>query len=281
MINAVQKIADILKEHQIEDAKLEARMMIASVLNIDENNLFFTCPEPNAEQKKQLEELVAKRINHYPLCKLLGKKGFYKYDFVVSEDVLSPRPDTEILVEAAIAYAKKMNAQKILDLGTGSGCIILSILGDVEKLKGIALDFSEKAIAIAKQNAQHLGLENRIKFIHGSWFDEEIVSSLGNDFDIIVSNPPYIPSQDIENLEEEVKNHDPLPTLDGGIDGMDHYRKIAAISYQMLKEKGYVFLEGGIGQEKQIAQIFEKERFILDNILKDYGGINRCIILKK
>lgn len=281
MINAVQKIAEILKAHQIEDAKLEARMMVASVLNLEANDLFFSCPELNAEQDKQLEELVAKRINHYPLCKLLGKKGFYKYDFVVSEDVLSPRPDTEILVEAAIAYAKKMNAQKILDLGTGSGCIILSILGDVEKLKGLALDSSEKAIGIAKQNAQHLGLENRIKFIHGSWFDEEIVSNLGNDFDIIVSNPPYIPSQDIEHLEEEVKNHDPLSALDGGVDGMNHYRKIAAISYQMLKEKGYVFLEGGIGQEKQIAQIFEKEGFILDDILKDYGGINRCIILKK
>ena len=281
MTNAVQNIAEILKSHQIEEPKLEARMMVASVLNLDANDLFFDCPELNAEQEKQLAELVEKRIKHYPLCKLLGKKGFYKYDFIVSEDVLSPRPDTEILVEAAINYAKENKAKKILDLGTGSGCIILSVLGDVADLSGVALDASVKALNIAAQNADNLGLANRIKFVHGSWFDEDISSSLGTDFDLIVTNPPYIPSKDIENLDEEVKAHDPLLALDGGEDGLKDYRQIAKISYPMLKEGGKIFIEGGIGQEKQIADVFAKEGFGLSTILKDYGGINRCIILKK
>lgn len=281
MTNAVQNIAEILKSHQIEEPKLEARMMVASVLNLDANDLFFDCPELNAEQEKQLAELVEKRIKHYPLCKLLGKKGFYKYDFIVSEDVLSPRPDTEILVEAAINYAKENKAKKILDLGTGSGCIILSVLGDVADLSGVALDASVKALNVAAQNADNLGLANRIKFVHGSWFDEDISSSLGTDFDLIVTNPPYIPNKDIENLDEEVKAHDPLLALDGGEDGLKDYRQIAKISYPMLKEGGKIFIEGGIGQEKQIADVFAKEGFGLSTILKDYGGINRCIILKK
>lgn len=281
MTNAVQKIADILKAHQIEEPKLEARMMVSFVLGIDANALFFNCPELNKEQENKLNNLVQKRINHYPLCKLLGKKGFYKYDFIVSEDVLSPRPDTEILVEAAISYSKASHAKKILDLGTGSGCIILSVLGDVKDLSGVALDSSFKALEIARKNAQNLGLQNRVNFVQGSWFDEDIVSRLGNDFDIIVSNPPYIPSQDINGLEEEVKSHDPLLALDGGEDGMKDYRQIARISYSLLKLGGKIFLEAGIGQEMQISQIFEREGFTTSEILKDYGGINRCIILKK
>lgn len=281
MTNAVQKIAEILKAHQIEEPKLEARMMVASVLNLGTNDLFFSCPELNVEQEKQLAELVEKRLNHYPLCKLLGKKGFYKYDFIVSEDVLSPRPDTEILVEAAIKYAKENKAQKILDLGTGSGCIILSVMGDVAGLNGMALDSSEKALKIAEKNAEKLGLENRVKFEKGNWFDKDIVRRLGQDYDLIVTNPPYIPTGDIQNLEEEVKAHDPLQALDGGADGMLHYKQIAKVGYVMLKEGGQIFIEGGIGQEKQISDIFAKEGFSLINILKDYGGINRCIILKK
>ena len=281
MTNAVQKIAEILKARQIEEPKLEARMMVASVLNLEANDLFFDCPKLNAEQEKQLAELAEKRLNHYPLCKLLGKKGFYKYDFIVSEDVLSPRPDTEILVEAAINYAKENKAKKILDLGTGSGCIILSVLGDVEGLTGVALDVSVNALDIAEKNADNLGLRNRIKFVCGSWFDKGISSSLGTDFDLIVTNPPYIPSKDIENLAEEVKSHDPMQALDGGEDGLRDYRQIAKISYPMLKDGGKIFIEGGVGQEKQIADIFVKEGFGLNTILKDYGGINRCIILKK
>ena len=281
MTDAVQKITEKLKAHQIEDAGLEARLILAFVLGVDENELFFACPPLNEDQEKRAEELVQKRLQHYPLCKLLGQKGFYKYDFIVSEDVLSPRPDTEILVEAAIKYAKEKGAKKILDLGTGSGCIILSVLGDVASLNGVALDSSEKAIKIAAQNAQKLGLENRVKIAKGSWFDVDIVSRLGQDFDLIVTNPPYIPTQDIADLAEEVKAHDPMQALDGGEDGMVHYKQIAKVGYQMLKKGGKIFIEGGIGQEKQIADIFVKEGFLLVDILKDYGGINRCIILKK
>ena len=281
MINPIQEIATELRANQIENSHLEARMIVAYVLNIKENELIFSCPPINDEQEQKIQEIVKKRINHYPLCKLLGRKGFYKYDFVVSEDVLSPRPDTEILVEAAITYAKENKVQKILDLGTGSGCIILSILGDIENSYGIALDASIKALDIAAKNANNLGLENRIKFIHGSWFDKDIISRLGTDFDMIVSNPPYIPSDDIESLTEEVRIHDPIKALDGGKDGMEHYRKIAEIAYPLLKSGGEIFLEGGVDQEKEIADIYQKSGFTLKNILKDYGGINRCIILKK
>ena len=256
-------------------------MILAHILQKDISELYFSCPELSPKQEQEAMAIVQKRLLHWPLCKLLGEKGFYKYNFAVSEDVLSPRPDTEILVEAAIKCAKEVSAQRILDLGTGSGCIVLSVLADVDSLQGVAVDVSAKALQIAEKNAQNLGLRKRVRFVNKSWFDADFVSVLGQDFDIIVSNPPYIPSKDIAGLDSEVKEHDPLLALDGGADGLVHYRKIAKTAFAMLKAGGFIFLEGGIDQEKQIADIFEQAGFSLQHILKDYGGINRCIILKK
>ena len=256
-------------------------MILAHILQKEMSEIYFSGFKLTPKQEQEAKSIVQKRILHWPLCKLLGEKGFYKYNFVVSEDVLSPRPDTEILVEAAIKCAKDMSAQRILDLGTGSGCIILSILADVDSLQGVAVDVSDKALQVAEKNAQNLGLTKRVHFVNKSWFDADFVSTLGQDFDIIVSNPPYIPSKDIAGLDSEVKEHDPLLALDGGADGMVHYKQIAKTAFAMLKAGGFIFLEGGIHQEKQIADIFEQAGFSLSHILKDYGGINRCIILKK
>ena len=281
MTDLISEIAAKLKQFGIEDSRYEARLILAHVLEMDEDELYFNCPMPNVAQQHQLEEIVSRRTEHYPLCKLLKRKGFYKYDFYVDEDVLSPRPDTEILVEAAIKYAKENQARKILDLGTGSGCIILSVMGDVEALQGVALDASKKALDIAQKNAQKLGLEQKIAWIEGSWFDDKIAEKLGQNFDIIVSNPPYIPSSEISDLSPEVREHDPKMALDGGKDGLEHYRQIAKLAEKIISPQGKIFLEGGAGQAEDIAEIFEKQGFSKEEILQDYGGINRCIILKK
>ena len=268
-----QSLVIALRDAGSDSPLLEARI-IAEYLN---NN----SSEWTVEQKKIAEKIIAERSKHKPLCKILGEKGFYKYNFIVSEDVLSPRPDTEILVEAAIAEAKQTDISSILDLGTGSGCIILSILGDIETLQGVAVDVSSKALDIAKSNAERLNLSSRVSFIQASWFDEDLPERLGHKFDLIVSNPPYIATHEIAELEAEVRDYDPLSALDGGEDGFFHYRQIAKLSAKIINQGGLIMLEGGLNQEQKIADIFIAAGFSLQKILADYSGINRCIILKK
>lgn len=279
MNNILTDITRRLSAYGVDSPRLEARLLLRHVLGTE-------AFEPddivlNPEQKDELDSLLEKRLAHTPLDKLLGEKGFYKYDFIVSEEVLSPRPDTEILVEAAVAAASKIASPRILDLGTGSGCIILSILGDVRAASGTAIDASVQALDIARANAEKLELNERVKLVHASWFDEDLASKVNPPFDIIVSNPPYIPSAEIADLDVEVKDHDPLSALDGGEDGLCHYRRIAEVGYNFLRDGGLIFLEGGLNQDKEIAEIFISAGFSCQNILKDYGGINRCIILKK
>lgn len=277
----LEEITEILKRGNIDMPQFEARMIAASVLSINVDTFLFTPPAATESQVEQMKKMAEERLTHKPLCKILGAKGFYKYDFVVNEHVLSPRPDTEILVEAAIKEAKKISAKNILDLGTGSGCIILSIMGDVPELKGWAVDASSQAMKVAKINSGRLGLDSRMTFLQASWFDENLPKLLGTKFDIIVSNPPYIPSAEIQMLDPEVKNYDPLSALDGGADGLSHYRRIAELCPQILNDGGAIFLEGGQHQEKSITDIFENKGFRLVEIIPDLSGINRCIFLKK
>lgn len=277
----IDETASTLKEAGIENARLEARIIFAHLLGCEIGNLSFCSSDPELLNEDKLKEIVSARLSHRPLDKILGIKGFYKYDFKVSEDVLSPRPDTEVLVEAASKYLKQNPESKILDLGTGSGCIILSLLSDYPQAKGVALDVSRKALEIAKMNAYQLGVDKQVTFVEGSWFDKDVVSKLGRNFDIIVSNPPYIPSSDISKLEKEVREHDPLRALDGGEDGLRDYRQISFLIHDLLIENGLLFLEVGIYQSAEVVKIFEKAGLELVKILKDLGGIERCVILKK
>lgn len=281
MRHFLEEISRRLAGAGIENPRSEARLLAASVLKTDAGSLLFGDRVLNPDEKEQINTLVNQRLRHKPVCKILGRKGFYKFDFKVSEDVLSPRPDTEVLVEAAIEAAQKLKKPKILDLGTGSGCIIISVLADVPQAEGTAVDKSEKALAVAKENAENLQVDSRLKFINAGWFDDGFAGLVGTGYDIIVSNPPYIPSADIAGLEEEVRNYDPLMALDGGADGMKHYRKIVETAAEILKPEGLIFLEGGINQERQIEEIFVGFGFSVLRIIKDLSGINRCIILKK
>lgn len=235
-------------------------------------------PMINDEEKEKIEKLVQRRCSHEPLDKIIGKKEFYKSTFKVSTDVLSPRPDTEILVEAALDLIPINKPYKILDLGVGSGCILLSILKDRTQTQGVGVDISIKAIDIAKENAQTLGVENAVEFINADW---NTLAFDYSEFDIIVSNPPYIPQKELGELDIEVKNYDPLIALDGGNDGLKCYYELAKKIPYWLKKEGYVLLEVGYNQAKTVAQIFEKEGLKTIKIIPDLAGINRCVVLKK
>jgi release factor glutamine methyltransferase len=195
--------------------------------------------------------------------------------------VLSPRPDTEILLENALKYAPKDKKIKILDLGTGSGCLLISLLKELPLAYGVAADVSESALNVAQKNAANLNVSERIKFIHADWFSPDFCSLIGNTFDIIVTNPPYIPTNDINDLDDEVRLFDPLLALDGGTDGYASYRKIASLIPLLLKSKGYIFIEAGMGQALHINDIFAGFNLQPIDIVPDLAGIDRCIILQK
>ncbi len=262
----------------VESSDYELRLLLAAAMGVDSlclNDI------PNAEQTALFEQMLQKRLQHMPVDKILGHRGFYKYDFKVNTDVLSPRPDTETLLEEALDCIKADGAATVLELGVGSGCIITSLLAETPSLQGTGVDISAPALRVARQNADMLGVMPRLKLLNASWFDADFLSLFSQRFDIIVSNPPYIPSAEIPSLEEDVKNYDPLPALDGGSDGLDSYRRIAELAPRLLTEQGRILLEVGENQAHDVAAIFVGAGLKLAKIRNDLSGIERCVSLKK
>lgn len=235
-------------------------------------------PQISLEETAQARNMLARRLQNEPLDKIIGQREFYKSVFKVNENVLTPRPDTEILVESALSLIPQTSRWQILDLGTGSGCILLSLLAERPYCIGTGIDLSAKALEVATENAENLKLAHRTEFINKSWTEENFIKG---QYDIITSNPPYIPSQEINTLEPEVKNYDPLTALDGGADGLNCYREIAAIAPLILKDNGYILLEVGYNQAEDVMRIFSNSGLKPQKIVPDLAGINRCVILKK
>ena len=252
-----------LNDNGVDASSFEIKLLLAEALDTDVSGLTFYNSEISASQLQKFEEYIEKRKNFCPVDKILGKKNFYKLEFEVNNDVLSPRYDTEILIDETLKLFNPTDEIKILEFGTGSGCIVISLLDELKNATAFGVDISEKALKITKTNAIKNNVAGRLTLINASWFDEDIINRINQKFDIIISNPPYIPSKDIETLDNEVKNFDPLVALDGGEDGLRDYRKICELSEKMLKNNGYLVFEAGINQAD------------------DYNCINRCVIFKK
>lgn len=280
MANIFDDLVQQLANAGIESPRLEARLLLAEVLNKEPSEIFADI-ELAPAQDKSLQNLLQRRLSHEPLDKILGKRDFYRATFKVSDKVLSPRADTETLVEAALQLLPNDNPTTILDLGTGSGCIIESLLLERPSAQGVAVDISAEALKVAKENAENLGVANRLKFIQASWFYADFAPRLAQKFDLIVTNPPYIPTKDIATLMPEVQKYDPLLALDGGTDGFDSYKRIAELAPILLKDGGYILLEAGIGQAEQIAEIFATHGLQHIATEKDLAGIKRCVVMRK
>jgi len=215
---------------------------------------------------EELNSFIQRRLAGEPVAKIIGEKGFWKDEFIVSKDVLDPRPDSETLIEAVLKkFPDKEVNLRILDLGTGCGCLLLSLLGEYKNATGVGLDISEKALDIAQQNSH----TDRATFIQRDMRQD--LSDLGT-FDIMISNPPYIPTAEIQTLEREVKDYDPLLALDGGPDGLNFYRTLAT---QHLAQN--LFIEIGKDQETQIISLFEAGGWHFIQSWKDFGGIVRIL----
>ena len=218
-----KKITKILAEGGIETNSLDARIILREIFNFDEKELILNSDLILSESKiSKVQKIITRRLNFEPVSKIFGKRDFYNSTFSISDDVLDPRPETENIVEIANNFILEKGYESFIDLGTGSGCIILSILKENKNLTAVGVDISIDAINIAKKNSKDMNLEKRSSFLVSNW-----LSSIYNSYDLIISNPPYIPSDEIITLSKTVKNFDPLISLDGGQDGLKCYKEIA------------------------------------------------------
>ena len=279
--NLLKEVAEKLKIANIDNPRLDSRIIISEALQINYDEILFSQKQISSDEQDIVWAMIDKRIAHMPVCKIIGKKDFYKSSFIVNEDVLSPRPDTETLVEAVVNSNHIKTAKSIIDLGTGSGCILLSIMGDYPQLSGIGVDVSDKALVVAKKNAELLNISENVEFVQASWFDDDFLTKIGTRFDVIVSNPPYIPINDMDSLDEEVRCFDPSLALSDFDDGLKHYKQIAIVANELLFNKGFIYLEVGINQSVDVRKIFEKENLKHIDTLKDLGGIERCLVFQK
>lgn len=266
-----------LEQEGILTSKLDVKILLSFLLDIDSKELIMYFNQ-HIDRKfiNNFEQLLKRRLNREPIANIVNKKSFWSYDFFVNENVLTPRSDSEILVEAVLSNYNNMNENlNILDLGTGSGCLILSLLKMYKNATGLAIDISDKALQVAKQNAKNLKVEN-IQFLKNNWND-----NIEEKFDIIISNPPYIPTKEIKELEPEVSKFNPLLALDGGEDGLNCYRYLAKSLDKNLKENTKIFLEIGKNQEKDIEKIFNENGYKLLKMYKDLAEINRILCFKK
>lgn len=270
-----------LSAHQVETSAYEIKLLLAEVLGCNAGSVLSYPRGLTERQLRQFEEFVALRRRHVPADKIIGHRGFYKYEFAVNSDVLSPRPDTEVLVEAAIRGALAENSRTVLELGVGSGCVILSVLADCPQLSGTGVDISDAALAVARRNAETMGLAQRLDLRRSDWFAADFAAQFASGFDMVVSNPPYIARKEILSLDAEVRDYDPRAALDGGEDGLDSYRRIAALAPQLLNEGGRIYLEVGESQAREVSALFAANGLTPEKILKDLGGVERCVILKK
>lgn len=271
--------ADILDKHNVESARLEAEILLAHTLNVGRLYLYIN-PEQTISQEQidEYNKLIERRTHHEPTAYIIGHREFMDLDLIVNEDVLIPRPETEVLVESVIDHLNdNTGIIKIADIGTGSGAIAISLAKSLPSAAVEAVDISEKAINVAMMNIGKYNLLGRITLHLG-----DMLSPLnGKKFNAIVSNPPYIPSKVIDTLQAEVKDYEPSTALDGGADGLDFYRLLFRESPKFLIDGGFLAVEIGFDQAESVKKLAEAEGHFKDiEIIKDLSKNDRVIIAK-
>jgi release factor glutamine methyltransferase len=274
--NTINKGSLILKKNSINSNLLDAELILSNIMKVDRKYLLLNDNlHVSKENRKKYYHAIKRRSKKEPVAYILGKREFWSIDFPVNKSVLIPRPETELLIHEVIKFikSKKIN---ILDIGTGCGCILISLLKEFNLSKGVGLDISSKAINLASKNAKKLNILNRASFKVG-----DIDSFFYGKYDLIVSNPPYIAIKELKNLSKEITNYEPLSALNGGIDGLDLIRKVIYKSKKLLKKSGILAIEIGNNQYKQVSKILIKDGYKEVSKVYDFNNNVRCIISTK
>lgn len=263
----------------VDSPRLDAEVLLSHVLDKERIYLYVHFDEPlEKDELARYREMIKKRVLRMPVAYIIGSREFMGLPFRVTPAVLIPRPDTEILVQAALDRLKGQEQPLLADIGTGSGAVCLSLLHYLPELRAMTVDISPEAVAVAQENADALGVADRIAFFTG-----DLLAPLqGEVFDAIVSNPPYIPDGDIAGLEPEVRTYEPMNALAGGADGLDFYRRLIKEGTPFLRAGGFMAFEAGIHEAAAIAELASAEPVLgKTEILKDYAGIDRVVVLWK
>ena len=267
----------ILKKNLIKSAKLDSEILMAEVIQKDRKYIILNLGE-NLKPKiyKNFQYLIEQRSKGKPIAYLLGKKDFWKYEFKVGDNILIPRPDTEIIIDQILGITKFKSKLNILDIGVGSGCILLSILKEKKNFYGTGIDISKKCTDIAKINAFNLGLLNRVRF-----FKSDVDNFNYGKYDLIISNPPYINRYGLKYLEKDIVNFEPKLALDGGLEGLSEISKVIKKSSELIKKNGKLVLEIAFDQKNKVKRLLFKKGFYINKVIKDYAKNDRCIISTK
>jgi release factor glutamine methyltransferase len=270
---ALLRAKTLLIKADVPTPSLDARLLMQHILQLEHADLIANeNRQLTDDQAGTFQSHVTRRLKGEPVSRIMGTREFYGRDFKTSPAVLDPRPDTETLITLCLEYLPPDQEQTILDLGTGSGILAITLLAERPHKRAIAADLSPAALTIASDNARHWGVFNRIAFIESNWFE-----NIQGTYDLIVSNPPYIPARDIPKLEIEVRNHDPHMALNGGEDGLDPYRAIASQAAQFLIPTGIIAVEIGAGQADDVITIFKTNGYKLNASHRDLGDHIRAL----
>jgi len=275
--NTLNEGINILKKNKTLNPQLDSEILLSNLIKRDKRYIVLN-PKAllNSEQLDKFKNLIERRKKGEPIAYLINKKDFWRDEFFVNKDVLIPRPDTELIIEQVLKIYSKNDQLQVLDIGTGSGCILLSILRERPNFYGTGIDISKKSINVSKFNAKQLNLTNRVKFFHSS------VDNFNNGkYDLVVSNPPYIEQTSLKYLEKDVVNFEPKLALSGGLDGYSKIRKVITKASILVKKNSKFILEIGFNQKNKVIEMLKDEGFYVNKAIKDYGNNDRCIISTK
>ena len=273
----ISRACEELKKNNIKSALLDSELLLSKAINKSREFIILNSKH-NINEKDYLyfKELINERSKGKPIAHLTGRKFFWKYEFKINDKVLIPRPDTEIIVEQVLSLYKKKNKINFLDIGFGSGCILLSILKERKDFKATGVDISNHALNICNINAYKLGVKNRVRL-----FKSDIDKFSKGKYDLIISNPPYIKKLELRYLEKDVISFEPKLALDGGLDGISEIRKIVKKSSELIKNGGRLILEIAFNQKKEVKQLLRNNGFYINSVIKDLAKNDRCIISTK
>ena len=274
---ALVKAQKILKEKHITSSILDSEILMSQVIKRDRKFLILNSKKNlTKENIYNFNGLIKKRSKGEPIAYLTKKKFFWKYEFTMRDQVLIPRPDTEVLIEEILILTKKKSKMNILDIGVGSGCILLSILKERNKFYGVGIDISKKCIDLCKTNAFKLKVNNRVKLLKSN-----VDNFNYGKYDLIVSNPPYINTLELKCLEKDIYNFEPKIAVDGGVNGLTVIKKVIKKSSELLKKKGIFVLEIGFKQKNEVESLLKSNGFYIKKIIKDLAKNNRCVVSSK